>query len=436
MIPTKCSSEVINKHNGSSTPKLTKTNSDTLLDSSYASPISPLYARNSCNTPKNRSLLKSAEKSLCLGDFIVSRKSSSKKKVQRSLCEDINGKTKENIENKRHRRINPTNLNEKRFSGGFKETENSFNFNDNYIELTVNNLNEQRNLLVEERLKIKNNFDDMIKPATNIVKLQTLNNNNKIEVNPAPDKVTFVLELQILIKIYIFLLNKGFVLNIASELYFLISLMLSKQILSSNLNDSDTDIQMISESIENRRDLFKTVHNCVYFAVNCLSLQMGLFRVLDRSTLKLLCENERLRLFSKEFADDLREIYMNKIDSARETVEAVQRNVCFISDTDNRDNFPNDTSFHAFRKQRDLFYEILRIWEQNHYLPEWNFGIALGGKIKGLLNLHNDPVNYVHLARLFKMQLLTTSRQSSNVSLNFTFKLILINLKKNEVSAI
>ncbi|KAI4454819.1 codanin-1 [Holotrichia oblita] len=417
VIPAKCSSEVnkLNvssdfKSNGTSTPKLMKTNSDNVLDASYGSPISPLYSRNNFNSPKNRSILKSAEKSLCLGDFIVTRKCSSKKKVQRSLCEDINAKTKENIENKKCRRIKPTNLNEKRFSGGFKETENSFNFNDNYIELTVNNLNEQRNLLVEERLKIKNNIDDIIKPTN--VKLQTFN--NKIEVNPVPDKVTFIAELEILIGIYIFLLNKGFVLNIASELYFLISLMLSKQILNNNLDDSDTDIQMIPDNIENRRDLFKTVHNCVYFAVNCLKSQIDLFKAFDRSTLKLMCENERVKLFSIEFSDNLNEIYTNKFDSAKENNETVQRNVCFISDTDNRDNFPNDTSFHAFRKQRDLFYEILRIWEQNHFLPEWNFAIALGGKIKSLLNLHCDPVNYRHFARLFKMQLLTTSRQNTD----------------------
>ncbi|KRT86244.1 hypothetical protein AMK59_2779 [Oryctes borbonicus] len=422
VIPAKNSDEV-SKHNvnndlktnGTSTPKLMKINSDTVLETSYASPISPLYSRNNFNTPKNRATVKSSEKNLCLGDFIVQKKSSSKKKVQRNLCGAMNAKSNDNIDNKKFRRIKPTNLNEKRFSGGFKESENSFNFKNAYVELSVDNLNEQRNLLVEERLKIKNNIDDLIK-SPNLVKLQTIN--NKIEINPVSEKVTFTPQLDNLLKIYVFFLNNGFVLNIASELYFLILLLLSKQYLSDKFDDSDTDIQMINENIENRKDLFKTVHNCVYFAVSALQSQIELLKSLDRPTLKLLYENQRIKLFSESFYVALVSICNNKLDQAKENVNIVQGNVCFISDTDNRDNFPTDISFHAFRKQRDLFYEILRIWEQSRFLPEWNFSIALGGKIKSLLNIHSDPVNFRHFARLFKMQLLTTSRQNNDVSKN------------------
>lgn len=399
------------KSSGTSTPKLMKINPDTSVDNSYASPISPLYLRNNFNTPKNRSVLKSSEKGLCLGDFIVQKKSSSKKKVQRSLCEVTNMQNS-NTEGRKYRRINPTNLNEKRFNSGFKQVENSFNFQNNFVELPVDNLNDQRNMLVEERLKIKNNIEDLIK-TPNTVKLQTFN--NKIEIDSVPEKVNYIQQLDNLIRIYVFLLNNNLTLNIATEMHFLISLLLSKQYINYELHENDADIQMISDNVENQADLFKTVHNCIYFAVNVLRSQT-LLKTFDRPTLKMLYENERVKLFSEEYHSTLLSMYNNKLEQTRENIEIVHNNVCFMSDTDNRENFATDASFHAFRKQRDLFYEILRIWERNHYLPEWNFGMALSGKIRSLLHLYNDPVNYRHFTRLFKMQLLTTCRQSTKVS--------------------
>lgn len=386
-----------------STPKLMKINSDSVLDNSCASPISPLYSRNNFNSPRNRN----SERTLCLGDFIVQKKNSAKKKAQRSLCNVTN----EN--NKKCRRINPTNLNEKRFSGDFKDAGNSFNFKSDFVELAVENLNDQRNLLAEERLKIKNSIDDLVR-TTNVLKLQSFN--TKTEIIPLLDKITFTPQLDNLIKTYAFLLNNDFVLNLTSEVQFLISLLLSRQYTSENPNDSDSEVQLISDTLENRRDVFKTVHNCVYFAIGALRTQSNLLRCLDRSTLKLLHENDRIRSFSPEFHEELLKLYHGKLEQIPEDIDTTQSNVCFMSDTDNRDNFATDASFHAFRKQRDLFYEILRIWEENHHLSAWNFVAVLSGKIKTLLSLHNDPVNYRHFARLFKMQLLTSCKQVNNVS--------------------
>lgn len=81
-------------------------------------------------------------------------------------------------------------------------------------------------------------------------------------------------------------------------------------------------------------------------------------------------------------------------------------NVCFQIDTDNRENFTSAAAFQTFRKQRDAFYDILKIWEENHSVSGWVFQIALGGKIRGMLTMHNDSTNYYHIARLFKSQLL------------------------------
>ena len=84
----------------------------------------------------------------------------------------------------------------------------------------------------------------------------------------------------------------------------------------------------------------------------------------------------------------------------------------FQIDTDNRENFSSAISFHTFKKQRDAFYDILRIWEENHLVPGWVFQIALGGKIRSMLAMHNDCTNYYHIARLFKSQLLISCMQN------------------------
>ncbi|XP_066596391.1 codanin-1 [Prorops nasuta] len=81
-------------------------------------------------------------------------------------------------------------------------------------------------------------------------------------------------------------------------------------------------------------------------------------------------------------------------------------NVCFQVDTDNSENFPSSKAFCAFKKQRDCFYEILRIWEENHSAPGWLFSKALGDRIRNMLTVHNDAINYYHFARLFKSQFL------------------------------
>lgn len=81
-------------------------------------------------------------------------------------------------------------------------------------------------------------------------------------------------------------------------------------------------------------------------------------------------------------------------------------NVSFQYETDNRENFTSDNSFHSFRKQRDLFYNILAVWEANHLSSGWVFSVGLGSKIRTLLSTSSDPINFLHLAKLFRNQLI------------------------------
>ncbi|XP_076278594.1 codanin-1-like [Lasioglossum baleicum] len=111
--------------------------------------------------------------------------------------------------------------------------------------------------------------------------------------------------------------------------------------------------------------------------------------------------------------------------------------VCFQIDTDNRENFPSGIAFQSFKKQRDAFYNIFRIWEESHSVPGWSFPIALGNKIRSMLTLHNDAINYYHFARLFKSQLLIScvqkmlqSEAEDDESLSFLKALKCVNPQK------
>ena len=89
--------------------------------------------------------------------------------------------------------------------------------------------------------------------------------------------------------------------------------------------------------------------------------------------------------------------------------------MCFQVDTDNRETFTSTVASSIFCKQRDLFYDILKDWEDNHLSPGWSFDRGVRHKVHTLLNLSVDPVNYCHLAKLFISQLLMSSVQNEQM---------------------
>ncbi|QQP42269.1 Codanin 1 [Caligus rogercresseyi] len=132
-------------------------------------------------------------------------------------------------------------------------------------------------------------------------------------------------------------------------------------------------------------------------------------------------DNPRLEAFVPELKPRLAQIYERKKMSLHSTSlrggsllmgdsSASCQSVRFQSETDNRANFPSAQSFQYFRKQRDLFYEILRDSEQEERTgktPDTKKKIKL--KVDNLLASSSPhPVNLIHLARLFQSQLIQT----------------------------
>ncbi|XP_011502578.1 PREDICTED: codanin-1 [Ceratosolen solmsi marchali] len=186
---------------------------------------------------------------------------------------------------------------------------------------------------------------------------------------------------------------------------------------SENNNDYITDHDKANniEELNIAKDYIKkyldTPHNCVYFSTQVLYYQKPFLKCLDRVTLKLLCENTQIITFHPDLSKCLDKIYHTKVTECNQLkcllqVGTVDFNVSFQIDTDNRENFPSAVAFQCFRKQRDMFYEILKIWEDNHLIPGWKFQVALNSKIRTMLTMHADVTNFTHFTRLFKSQML------------------------------
>lgn len=382
-----------------STPKLVKTISNTSV---YESPISPLYRNQNGNfsTPKIN------QSSLCLGDFIV-QKSTGKKKEKRS------------------RRINPTSCLKESNKLSFEKCNNSFDFNQEVKEIPAE---DTRSFLKEECMRMVSRGGFTSSTPQKIKKTSiSLVNEILVDLN----LVTQRDKLDVLIRLYSVILQNNLALNLSSELYFIVSLLFRKSFDFGDVDgvailneSSDCVLQDVLMKASLFKQIFCSIHNVIYFSVKTIENLIDVFKVFDKATIKLLAEH--ISTFSPNLSKKLTTIFYDKIETTQEIFDDgnAEVNVCFISDTDNRANFPNDQSFCAFRKQRDLFYEILRIWEMNHLTSGWCFNMALGGKIRALLALHHESVNFMHLARLFKNQLLSTYGKENLVS-NFGLFLFL-----------
>ncbi|XP_071519956.1 codanin-1 [Panulirus ornatus] len=280
-------------------------------------------------------------------------------------------------------------------------------------------MEEERELLRQERLKRQEtgaSVNSSGKENKFLGKESILNQAHRKQVETSsdfvrasPDLVTNKRCLDTLAKIYAELILYNMAPSIMVELYYLMQLLTVRVIIGSEDlegNDQLSDCYL------------STPHNCVYFATNVLLMTIELIKLLDKGTLKLLSENPCIQDFSEELQRCLLE-FLESPPPAPFLYQAPKSpigGVSFQTDTDNRNNFPSDQSFHIFRKQRDMFYEMLRIWEENHLTSGWTFGQAMGSRIRQLLSLRPNSTNFAHFARLFQSQLLTMCRGDDNHS--------------------
>ncbi|XP_037652423.1 codanin-1 [Sebastes umbrosus] len=219
---------------------------------------------------------------------------------------------------------------------------------------------------------------------------------------PEPSKVTFTLELDLLAELYCTCISGNLVPNIFLELFFVVQLLTSR---SPHTHDDEEGSLCSVNSEVLEQCYLRQVHNCVYFAVKVLENQFQLVAHLDKCTLRLLAENERVASFSPDLRDRLTQAQDGSTAKLSPSVSTFIHSVPFQPATDNRSNFGSDKAFHTFKKQRDIFYEVLREWEDFHKEPGWTFDAVLSSRIRGMMSQLTSAGNHSHFARLFLKQL-------------------------------
>ncbi|XP_039744313.1 codanin-1 isoform X3 [Pteropus medius] len=200
-----------------------------------------------------------------------------------------------------------------------------------------------------------------------------------------PAKVSSRQRLELVALVYSSCIAENLVPNLFLELFFVLQLLTARRMVAtknSNLEPSPGAL----DSLES--PLFQSVHDCVFFAVQVLEHQFQVLSYLDKGTLKLLAENERLLCFSPALQGRLRAAYEGSAAKVSLAMPPSAQAVSFQPETDNRANFSSDRAFHTFKKQRDVFYEVLREWEDHHEEPGWDFEKGLGSRISFQFNQH------------------------------------------------
>ncbi|KAI4873318.1 hypothetical protein NFI96_029066, partial [Prochilodus magdalenae] len=265
-------------------------------------------------------------------------------------------------------------------------------------------LQEERELLKKERSKLAQQSCSPLKPTPGVctptrqVRPGTKGTPDPQVPCPDPTKVTNAQELNILAELYCVCISENFVPCVFLELFFVMQLLTTRSV------EQDPGVH-VDKTDALERPYLGNVHNCVYFAVQVLENQFGLLSHMDRCTLRLLAENERVGVFSPALRDRLVQTQDTCAAKMLPDPTTFIHSVPFQPATDNRTNFSSDKAFHTFKKQRDIFYELLREWEDYHKEPGWEFEAALGNRVRAMVSQLTAAGNHCHFARLFQKQL-------------------------------
>ncbi|XP_026939856.1 codanin-1 isoform X1 [Orcinus orca] len=218
-----------------------------------------------------------------------------------------------------------------------------------------------------------------------------------------PARVSSRERLELVALVYSSCIAENLVPNLFLELFFVLQLLTARRMVAAKDSDLEPNPGAV-DSLES--PLFQSVHDCVFFAVQVLEHQFHVLSHLDKGTLKLLAENERLLCFSPVLQGHLRAAYEGSVAKVSLAMPPSAQAVSFQPETDNRANFSSDRAFHTFKKQRDVFYEVLREWEDRHEEPGWDFEKGLGSRIRAMMSQLSAACSHSHFVRLFQKQLL------------------------------
>ncbi|XP_074091300.1 codanin-1 isoform X3 [Macrotis lagotis] len=269
-------------------------------------------------------------------------------------------------------------------------------------------LQEEREMLRQERSKLLQQAPGPALPAPEPA-LPAPSRAASLAPEPAdPGRVSCPRRLELVAAVYASCIAENLVPSLFLELFFVLQLLTVRRILE--VDDDDLGPSLGGPL---KRPLFQSIHDCVFFAVQVLEHQFQVLSHLDKGTLKLLAENERLLCFSPTLQGRLRDAYESSTAKVSLLLSLPAQAVSFQPETDNRANFSSDRAFHTFKKQRDVFYEVLREWEDRHEEPGWDFEKGLGNRIRSIMSQLSAASSHGHFVRLFQKQLLQMCQNPS-----------------------
>ncbi|XP_064421127.1 codanin-1 [Latimeria chalumnae] len=273
------------------------------------------------------------------------------------------------------------------------------------------NLQREREMLKKERFKILQqtavpsgaSFEPLTPTKAGYSRSASVPSDTQ-SIHADSSRVSYRKHLDLLAQLYSACIAENLVPNIFLELFFVLQLLTSRVLAVIDKGESSAEFtEEFKDTVE--RPYFSSVHNCVYFATKVLEAHFEIISHLDKGTLRLLAENERLESFSPELHRRLVAAYESTTTKVSLVSSSFIHSVPFHPETDDRSNFSSDKAFHIFKKQRDVFYELLREWEDNHKEPRWEFERAVGSRIRSMMAHLTAACTHSHFARLFQKQL-------------------------------
>ncbi|XP_017029645.1 protein disks lost [Drosophila kikkawai] len=363
--------------------------------------------------------------SFCLGDFLVNSPNQgqqrSKKKTTPQQSQNQHQSTGAasggTVQSKPRRRVLPMTISKNVSAGSSFGDTSSFSNDNNLWRLSQSSelfdrsqgaaldMEARKTLLLhKQEIKIE-------APPLNVSQLEGRTPEDEVFPHDtfSLEDVTDSNQLQLLSVIYSLLIDLNMVPNVLSELSFVLQLINVRDLGQSTVGTSldCMPLQRVSSDYK----------SCVYFALKLLENQQRLLLQLDKKTLGVLLQNERLNLLPPGIVQQLEASYQQKQDSAPsvalDTSSSSQHNVYYHVEKDSRDNFPSQNEFAAFKTQRDLFYKALKQWELGHLNRNFNFTSEVAPCIREIFKVSEHPVNMAHFAKLFVSQLLISATENT-----------------------
>ena len=206
----------------------------------------------------------------------------------------------------------------------------------------------------------------------NLQRSDSTSEKNIMFEEPNPTKVSCKEQLDKIIAVYCYHIENLLVPNLLAEVNHLLLLLTVKDVHKAK-DDYNTTIQ----SDDLSKEYFDNVHNCVYFAANTLERLIPKVLFGFHSLLEDLKKIDRMKAFCPGVIEYLDSIALSKGDDTPSTQQvnsdilevfsgiSIGDSVQFQVETDGRVNFPDSKTFQDFKRQRDLFFNILQDWKGN-----------------------------------------------------------------------